>query len=217
MEQAGDHGLAHWGRGQPSNRRIPDKVKAMMLQLYEKRYRDFGPTLAAEKLTERQGLTLSDETLRWWLRARGISHFMRRKRPHRAWRERKAQGGELVQLDGSHHDWFKGRGPRCVLMAYIDDASSQVCARFYTYEGTIPALDSFTRDVTRYGIPLAVYADKHTTDQSPPHGGRAVGRGQAHESVWAGAGRAGSRADPGPLPPRRRGGWSGALKPFKIG
>lgn len=170
VEPAGDHGLAHRGRGKPSNRRIPDKVKAMMLQLYEKRYGDFGPTLAAEKLTERHGLTLSDETLRRWLRARGISHFMRRKRPHRAWRERKAQVGELVQLDGSHHDWFEGRGPRCVLMAYIDDASSQVFARFYTYEGTIPALDSFTRYVTRYGIPLAVYADKHTTYQSsaPP-------------------------------------------------
>ena len=62
----------------------------------------------------------------------------RRKRPHRAWRERKAHVGELVQLDGSHHDWFEGRGPRCVLMAYIDDASSRVFARFYAYEGTIP-------------------------------------------------------------------------------
>ena len=55
--------------------------------------------------------------------------------------------GELVQLDGSHHDWFEGRGPRRVLMAYIDDASRRVLARFYEYEGTIPAMDSFTRDV----------------------------------------------------------------------
>lgn len=167
VAQAGDHGLAHRGRGKPSNRRIPDKVKAMMLKLYEQRYGDFGPTLAAEKLTERHGFTLSDETLRRWLRERGISHFMRRKRPHRTWRERKPHVGELVQLDGSHHDWFEGRGPRCVLMAYIDDASSRVCARFYEYEGTIPAMDSFTRYVIRYGIPLAVYADKHTTYQSP--------------------------------------------------
>ena len=75
--------------------------------------------------------------------------------------------GELVQLDGSHHDWLEGRGPACVLMAYIDDASSRVLARFYAYEGTIPAMDSFQRYVTRYGIPLAVYADKHTTYQSP--------------------------------------------------
>jgi len=167
VEQAGDQGLAHRGRGTPSNRRIPDKRKAMALQLYETRYADFGPTLATEKLAEHHGITLSDETLRRWLRERGIAHFTRRKRPHRAWRERNPHVGELLQLDGSHHDWFEGRGPRCVLMAYIDDASSRVFARVYEYEGTIPAMDSFQRYVTRYGIPLAVYADKHTTYQSP--------------------------------------------------
>jgi len=167
VEEAGDQGLAHRGRGKPSNRRIPETIKAKALRLYAQRYGDFGPTLATEKLTERHGLTLSDETLRRWLRARGIEHFARRKRPHRAWRERRAHVGELLQLDGSHHDWFEGRGPRCVLMAYIDDANSRVFARFYAYEGTLPAMDSFQRYVTRYGIPLAVYADKHTTYQSP--------------------------------------------------
>ena len=112
-------------------------------------------------------MTVSAETLRGWLLAKGVDHFQRRKRPHRAWRERKAHVGELVQLDGSHHDWLEGRGPAGVLMAYIDDASSRVYARFYAYEGTIPAMDSFQRYVTRYGIPLAVYADKHTTYHSP--------------------------------------------------
>ena len=167
VAQAGDHGLAHQGRGKPSNRRLPEKLKTKALTLCETRYGDFGPTLAAEQLAERHGITLSDETLRGWLVAKGVTHFQRRKRPHRAWRERKAQVGELVQLDGSHHDWFEGRGSRCVLMAYIDDASSRVFVRFYEYEGTIPAMDSFQRYVTRYGIPLAVYADKHTTYQSP--------------------------------------------------
>ena len=167
VKQAGDQGLAHQGRGKPSNRRIPDKVKTTVLTLYEKRYADFGPTLATEKLAARHGITISDETLRRWLRAHGVEHFTRRKRPHRAWRERKAHVGELLQLDGSHHDWFEGRGPRCVLMAYIDDASSRVYAQFYAYEGTIPAMDSFQRYMTRYGIPLAIYADKHTTYQSP--------------------------------------------------
>ncbi len=167
VEQAGDQGLAHRGRGTPSNRRIPDTRKAMALQLYEKRYADFGPTLATEKLAERHGITLSDETLRRWLRERGVVHFTRRKRPHRAWRERKSHVGALLQLDGSHHDWFEGRGPCCVLMAYIDDANSRVFVRFYEYEGTIPAMDSFQRYVQHYGIPLAIYADKHTTYQSP--------------------------------------------------
>ena len=167
VEQAGDQGLAHRGRGKPSNRRLPEKVKAKALQLYAQRYRDFGPTLAVEKLAERHGIPISAETMRNWLLAKGVTHFQRRKRPHRAWRERKAQMGELVQLDGSHHDWLEGRGARCVLMAYIDDASSQVYARFYTYEGTIPAMDSFQRYIQHYGIPLAVYADKHSTYHSP--------------------------------------------------
>jgi len=167
VAQAGDQGLAHRGRGKPSNRQIPEPVKTKALTLYEQQYGDFGPTLAAEKLAERQGMVVNAETLRGWLLAKGVTHFQRRKRPHRAWRERKAHVGELVQLDGSHHDWFEGRGPRSVLMAYIDDASSRVFARFYEYEGTIPAMDSFIRYVQQYGIPLAIYADKHTTDQSP--------------------------------------------------
>jgi transposase len=167
VRREGDAGLVHRGRGKPSNRRIPEKVKTHVLTLYETRYGDFGPTLAAEKLAERHGITLSEETLRRWLRARGVDHFTRRKRPHRAWRARKAHVGELVQLEGSHHDWLEGRGPQGVLMAYIDDASSRVFARFYAYEGTIPAMDSVGRYVTRYGVPLAVYADKHTTYQSP--------------------------------------------------
>ena len=167
VAQAGDQGLAHRGRGKPSNRRILEQVKTKALQLCEKQYGDFGPTLAAEQLAKRHGITLSDETVRGWLLATGVTHFQRRTRPHRAWRERQAHRGELVQLDGSHHDWFEGRGPRCVLMAYIDDASSRVYARFYAYEGTIPAMDSFTRYVTQYGIPLAIYADKHSTYQSP--------------------------------------------------
>jgi transposase len=163
----GDAGLVHRSRGTPSNRRHRPALKAQVLRLYGQHYGDFGPTLAAEKLAERHGITLSDETLRRWLRECGVEHFTRRKRPHRAWRARKAHVGELVQLDGSHHDWLEGRGPRCVLMAYIDDASSRVFGRFYAYEGTIPAMDSFRHYVMHYGIPLALYTDQHTTYKSP--------------------------------------------------
>jgi len=73
----------------------------------------------------------------------------------------------MVQLDGSHHDWLEGRGPKLVLMGYIDDATSSVEARFYDHEGTVPALDSFRSWVQRYGIPCSVYLDKHTTYRSP--------------------------------------------------
>ncbi len=157
----------HQNRGRPSNRRYPPGLKAQVLRLYRQHYGDFGPTLAVEKLAERQGLRLSAETLRGWLRAEGVAHFRRRPRPHRTWRVRKAHVGALVQLDGSHHAWFEARGPVCVLMAYIDDASSRVVARFYAYEGTVPALDSFRRYVAQAGLPHAVYADKHTTYRAP--------------------------------------------------
>jgi hypothetical protein len=141
----------HRGRGKPSHRRILEKVTAKVRSLYTQRYGDFDPTLATEKLAERHGIILSAETLRRWLRAYGVAHFRRRKRPRRAWRARKVHVGEVVQLDGSHHDWFEGRGPQCVLMAYIDDARSRVYARFYEYEGTVPALVSFQRYVKQHG------------------------------------------------------------------
>jgi len=98
-----------------------------------------------------------------------LPYRKRKKRPHRQWRERKACRGEMVQLDGSHHDWFEGRGPVCVLMAYIDDATGEVFARFYEYEGTIPAMDSFKRYIRRYGVPQSVYLDRHSTYKATVH------------------------------------------------
>jgi|CXWL01.1.fsa_nt_gi hypothetical protein len=163
----GDAGLVHRSRGTPSHRQYRPALKARALRLYAKHSGEFGPTLAAEKLAEGHGIPLSAETLRGWRRAAGVTHFQRRTRPHRAWRARKAPRGELVQVDGSHHDWFEGRGPRCVLMADIDDASSQVFARCSADEGTLPALDSFQRYVTHYGLPLALYTDQPTTYKSP--------------------------------------------------
>ena len=90
----------------------------------------------------------------------------RKRKAHRQWRERKDHYGEMLQMDGSHHDWFEGRGPKCVLMGYIDDATGSVYGRFYEYEGTIPAMDSFKRYSTKYGLPMSVYLDKHTTYKS---------------------------------------------------
>jgi hypothetical protein len=101
--------LAHRGRGQPSNRRIAEPVKMKVLTVYAQAYGDFGPTLAAEKLAERHGITLSDETLRRWLRAVGVVHFQRRKRPHRAWR---ALGELGVELIPAHSPQAKGRVER---------------------------------------------------------------------------------------------------------
>ena len=163
----GDQGIVHklWGR--VSNRRLADKVRERGIKLYQKRYKGFGPTLASEKLLEREGFEVSDETLRQWLLESGDWKRVRKKRVHREWRERKEHLGEMVQMDGSHHDWLEGRGPECVLMGYIDDATGQAYGRFYEYEGTMPAMDSFRGYMQRWGIPLSVYLDKHTTYKSP--------------------------------------------------
>jgi hypothetical protein len=162
----GDRGIIHRSRGRLSNRAFPDQVKDRAIELYREKYPGFGPTLAVEKLLERDGMELSDETLRGWLIGSGDWKKSRKRRGHRQWRERKGHWGEMVQMDGSHHDWLEGRGPECVLMGYIDDATGQGFGRFYEYEGTLPAMDSFRRYIQRSGIPLKVYLDKHTTYKS---------------------------------------------------
>jgi hypothetical protein len=162
----GDRGIVHRSRGKPSNRRIDDPVKAGVIKLYQERYKEFGPTLAAEKFLEGQRIQVSDETLRGWLIESGDWKKSRKRRGHRQWRERKEHCGEMVQMDGSHHDWLEGRGPACVLMGYIDDATGRGFGRFYEYEGTLPAMDSFRCYIQRYGIPLKVYLDQHTTYKS---------------------------------------------------
>ena len=162
----GNKGITHRLRGTHSNRAISGKIKDKVLRLFKDKYSDFGPTLASEKLFERDKVKVNDETLRLWLVENNIPYKKRRKRPHRQWRERKTHYGQMIQMDGSHHDWFEGRGPWCVLMGYIDDATGRPFARFYTYEGTLPAMDSFKRYIKRHGIPLSVYLDKHTTYKS---------------------------------------------------
>ena len=166
VKAEGEKGIVHKLRGKESNRRIEEKVKDKVLKLYAAKYWDFGPMLGSEKLLELDGIKLSDETLRLWLIEAGIGYEGRKKRKHRQWRERKSCFGEMVQVDGSHHDWLEGRGPKVVLMGYKDDATGKVHARFYEYEGTIPALDSLKRYVGKYGIPQSVYLDKHATYKS---------------------------------------------------
>lgn len=164
IQEEGDGGIRHRLRGKPSQRKLPFKQR--IVDLYQEHYPDFGPTLFTEKLAEREGVTVSRETIRMWLAEDGLWLKHRKRKAHRQWRERKDHLGEMLQMDGSHHDWFEGRGPRCVLMAYIDDATGRVYGRFYGYEGTIPAMDSFKRYITKYGIPMSVYLDKHTTYKS---------------------------------------------------
>lgn len=165
IREEGDEGIRHKSRGRPSNRKL--SLKERIIDLYKTTYHDFGPTLFSEKLSEREGITVSRETVRTWLKEEDLWKTHRRRKTHRQWRERKDHYGEMLQMDGSHHDWFEGRGPECVFMGSIDDATGRVCGRFYDYEGTIPAMDSFKRYIRKHGLPMSVYLDKHTTYKSP--------------------------------------------------
>ena len=167
VREEGDRGLIHRSRGRPSNHAIDAKVKTKALDLFKTKYPDFGPTLAAEKLFEKDKINLSDETLRLWLIKADIPYKQRKKRPHREWRERKHYLGEMIQTDGSHHDWFEGRAPKCVLMGYIDDATGKPFARFEPYEGTLPAMRALKGYIVKYGIPGSLYLDKHMIYRAP--------------------------------------------------
>jgi len=163
IRNEGNKGVIHKSRGRPSNRRISHKIKDRVIGLYRAQYKGFGPTLALEKLLERDRIEISDETLQGWLIEAGDWKKSRKRGKHRQWRERKHYFGEMVQMDGAHHAWFEDRGGPCVLMSYIDDANGEVFGRFYGYEGTIPAMESFKRYIRKRGLPLKVYLDKHST------------------------------------------------------
>jgi transposase len=166
VEEDGDKGIIHASRGQPSHNATELKIKKRAINLCRGIYEGFGPTLASEKLFERDKIEISRETLRQWLRHEKLPYRDRKKRPHRQWRERKHHYGQMVQMDGSHHDWFEKRGPWCVLMGYIDDATGIPFAKFCPYEGSLTAMDGFKGYIKKHGIPLSVYLDKHSTYKS---------------------------------------------------
>ena len=141
IREKGDRGIIHGLRGRPSNRRLPEEMRGRVLSLYQERYPDFGPTLAMEKLLECDGIAISEETLRTWLIEAGLWKKRRKRSTFRQWRARKECFGEMLQMDGSHHDWLEGRGPELVLMGSIDDATNTAYGRFHDYEGTLPAMD----------------------------------------------------------------------------
>ena len=159
----GPEGIIHRGRGKRSARKLSDKEAARIIAIVKRRYWDFGPTFAAEKLRECEGITISREKLRQLMREAGLWKRARRWRKVHVWRERKAHFGQMVQLDGSHHAWLEDRGPEMVFMGYIDDASSRFFGRFYDYEGVYPAMDSLERYIRCYGRPVSLYMDKHST------------------------------------------------------
>ena len=164
VREEGARGVIHRWRGKEGRHRIAEKIKRKVIETYRRVYEGFGPTLACEKLRERDKIKVCDETLRLWLIEEGLWQVRRQKEiKKRQWRARKDHLGEMVQMDGSHHDWLEGRGPQLVLMGYIDDAKGRVHAKFYEYEGTRPAMESLKGYIQKHGIPMSIYLDKHST------------------------------------------------------
>jgi transposase len=159
-QDEGDAGLIHRLRGQAGLRRKAPAVRAQVLARYaEERYADFGPTLLAEELAK-EGIEVDHDTVRRWLLAEGKLTVRRRKQQHRQWRERKPCFGAMVQLDGSHHDWFEGRRAKCVLMVMVDDATNRMRARFSEEETTRASYDVFEGWGRKHRLPGSLYVDR---------------------------------------------------------
>jgi transposase len=150
--------------GKPSNRRLKDPLRDSIRALLVERYPDFGPTLAGEKLLEVHALEVSIETVRQLLTELGLWKPKTRKagRPFQA-RERRARFGESIQIDGSPHAWFEGRGPSCTLIVFIDDATGRPTQLYFAPSETTAAYrEVLRRHLALYGRPVALYSDRHS-------------------------------------------------------
>ena len=161
LREDGAAALAHANRGRPSHRRLPDAVRQRIVQLARSTYVGFNDHHLCEKLVEREGFSLSRETLRRLLRQNGLGSPRKRRAPaHRQRRLRCARLGELVQLDGSPHDWLEGRGQRLTALGMQDDATGKIlAAQFFPSETTFGYLCLLRQLLRRHGVPLAFYGD----------------------------------------------------------
>jgi transposase len=164
VREQGAVGLVSKRRGQPSNRRIDEQRKDAIMTLVCERYADFGPQLACEYLAKCHEQRISAETLRGWMVQEGLWQAKnRRAKCQHPSRPRRECLGELVQIDGSHHDWFEGRASKCCLIAFIDDATGRVlAARFSDGESTQAYFAVLHQHVSKHGVPLAYYSDRHS-------------------------------------------------------
>lgn len=158
-EAEGDAGLVNKSRGRVSNRLTPPDVKRKAQERLEGLYKGFGPTFAAEKLAERDGIKVSRETVRSWIAELGLAGPGRKKHPHRQRRPRRECFGELVQADTSDHDWLEGRGPRMSLVTMIDDATGHKMARFFPSDSGTANRGMIKAWIEAHGRPAALYTD----------------------------------------------------------
>ncbi|WP_324030623.1 ISNCY family transposase (plasmid) [Pantoea sp. JZ2] len=161
--ESGAAGLVHGHRGNQGNHNLPESFRLRVLALLHENYSDFGPTLAAEKLRERHEIVVSVETLRKWMIASGLwVPYVRRKPRVYQPRNRRDCLGELIQIDGSPHDWFEGRAPKCCLLVFVDDATGQLMhLRFGETESAFDYMLATREYIDKHGKPLVFYSDKH--------------------------------------------------------
>jgi transposase len=169
----GATGLRHRSAGRRSNRTTDAAVRERVLALVREKYSGpiderFGPTLAAEHLASEDAIVVDHETLRRWMLDAGLWSRARKRRPHRRRRERKPHFGELVQLDGSVHDWFEGRGPQRCLLTLVDDATGRSLGRFSAQETIWAAVAVLRAWIEAHGIPQALYTDWKNVYVRPP-------------------------------------------------
>jgi len=160
----GAQGLISKHRGKPANNSLAVAVKQEALALINSTYTDFSPTFAHEKLTEQHGLSFSVETLRKWMVESEIwqPKSVKKARIHPS-RPRRAQRGELIQIDGSPHHWFEERGEPCTLIVFIDDATSELVGlRFTPTETTQSYMETLSDYLPQWGRPVSLYSDKHS-------------------------------------------------------
>jgi molybdenum-dependent DNA-binding transcriptional regulator ModE len=161
LKNGGDKALISKKRGRPSNRHLPAELKHKALKIIRNEYNDFSPTLACEYLRTRHNLVMSRETLRQWMIQANLWIPNQQERNKHLPRERRSAFGEMIQIDGSHHAWFEDRGPSCVLMVYIDDATSEITSLHFSESEDLEAYyGGLKKHVMNYGIPLSLYGDR---------------------------------------------------------
>src|SRR5215203_1870700 len=163
LYRSGAMALRHRARGRRSNRALSDGLRELALGHVRESYADFGPTLAAEMLRERHGLTVSRETLRQWMISAGLWQSRKQRRHLHQPRLRRERLGELVQIDGSAHRWFEDRAPPCTLLVFIDDATGRLMQlRFVASESAFSYFEALQGYLEAHGCPVAFYSDKHS-------------------------------------------------------
>lgn len=162
IEQYGDKAIVSKKRNKPSNRCLPKETRGKVLNIVRSEYNDFGPTLANEYLQKEHQIHISTETLRSWMVEchLWVPRNTANKKLHPP-RKRRRLFGELIQVDGSHHDWFEGRSPHCVLMVFIDDATSEITSLHFSEEESLEAYyRTLEKHLRFYGVPVSIYGDK---------------------------------------------------------